>query len=181
MKLIIGAGNNSYDGWITTQEDELNVLNIEDWLKLCDYESLDAILAEHVWEHLSLEEGIIAAKNAFKFLKPGGYFRCAVPDANFDNEWYQNMVQIGGPGPIDHPAYTHKIVYDYKTFTKVFNETGFKVQLLEYCDENSKFHYRYWNNEDGHIGRSFRYDTRNSSKELGMVSLIIDAFKEMVV
>lgn len=30
MKVIIGAGKTSYDGWISTQEDELNLLNEND-------------------------------------------------------------------------------------------------------------------------------------------------------
>lgn len=181
MKLIIGAGRTRYDGWVATQEDELNVLEYRDWKKLCDEESLDAILAEHVWEHMTFEEGVIAAKNVYEFLKPGGYIRCAVPDRNFKNEWYQNMVKIGGPGPEDHPAYTHKIVYDYKKFIKVFNEAGFKVELLEYCDDDGRFHYRYWNAEDGYIGRSYRYDSRNNDKEIKMVSIIIDAYKEIKI
>lgn len=144
-------------------------------------ESVEVFLAEHVWEHMTYDEGIIAAKNCYKFLKPGGYLRCAVPDKNFRNEWYQNMVQVGGPGPVDHPAATHKILYDWITFKKVFESAGFEVSLLEYCDENGSFHYTYWNEMDGKIGRSFRFDTRNSIKKLGMVSLIIDAKKPLVI
>ena len=33
-RVIIGAGNTSYEGWIATQEEELNLLNIEDYYKL---------------------------------------------------------------------------------------------------------------------------------------------------
>ena len=73
--------------------------------------TISNILAEHVWEHLSYEDGLIAARNCYKYLKPGGMIRVAVPDGNFRNDWYQNMVKIGGPGPIVHPAYTHKVVY----------------------------------------------------------------------
>lgn len=181
MKVIIGAGATSYEGWVSTQEGDLNVLSSESFEARFKEASIDALLAEHVWEHMTLEEGIVAAKNCYKYLKPGGYIRCAVPDINFDNDWYQNMVQIGGPGPVDHPAYGHKIVYDYKSIVKVFEEAGFRVSLLEYCDEHHEFHYRYWNPEDGIIGRSYRFDTRNSSESLGMVSLIIDAHKELKV
>ncbi|CEN78271.1 hypothetical protein [Paraclostridium sordellii] len=92
-----------------------------------------------------------------------------------------NMVKVGGPGPVDHPAYTHKIVYDYLSFVEVFKEAGFEVELLEYCDEEGVFHYKYWNEEDGKIGRSFRFDTRNSLEKLGMVSIIIDAKKLMKI
>lgn len=181
LRVILGAGQTKYDGWIKTQESELNLLCTDDWKKLFELESIDAFLAEHVWEHLTYEEGIIAAKSCYNYLKSGGYIRCAVPDKNFRNEWYQNMVQVGGPGPVDHPAATHKIVYDYKTLRKVFESAGFEVSLLEYCDENGDFHYTYWNDTDGMIGRSYRFDTRNSPKKLGMISLIIDAKKPLLI
>ena len=181
MKVIIGAGQTKSDDWIATQESALNLLSVEDWDKLFSIESIDALLAEHVWEHLTYNEGIQAAKNCYKYLKPGGYIRCAVPDKNFRNEWYQNMVQVGGPGPKNHPAATHKIVYDYKRLISVFEIAGFEVSLLEYCDESGNFHYTYWNEADGKIGRSFRFDTRNSKESIGMVSVIVDAKKPLIV
>lgn len=181
MRIIIGAGATAYEGWISTQEDELDVRNREQLMKQYSPDSIDALLAEHVWEHMTLEEGVAAARNCFMLLKPGGYLRCAVPDANFRNEWYQNMVQVGGPGPVDHPAYTHKIVYDYRSFRSVFEQAGFQVELLEYCDEYGGFHYHYWNEADGRIGRSFRFDTRNSRDGLGMVSIIVDAKKPLLL
>jgi len=181
MKVVLGAGNTSCDGWLSKEENELNLLSCADWSNLFVLESIDAMLAEHVFEHLSYEEGVVAAKNCFQYLKPGGYIRCAVPDKNFKNEWYQNMVQIGGPGPIDHPAATHKIVYDYKTLKEVFEKAGFDVTLLEYCDDEGSFHYTYWNESDGRIGRSYRFDTRNSMDKLGMVSIIIDAKKTLII
>lgn len=181
MKIIIGAGQTRYDGWVATQESDLNLLSISDWNKLFLIDSVDAMLAEHVWEHMTYEDGILAAKNCFRYLKPGGYIRCAVPDKNFQDEWYQDMVKVGGPGPIDHPAVTHKILYDYETLISVFEKAGFEVSLLEYCDKNGDFHFVYWNEYDGKIGRSFRYDTRNSIEKLGMVSIIIDAKKPLIV
>ena len=181
IKVILGAGNTSYDGWISTQENEVNLLDRDSFAKRFAEQSVDAMLAEHVWEHMTEQDGIIAAKHCYDFLKHGGYIRCAVPDANFRNEWYQNMVRIGGPGAVDHPAYTHKIVYDYKKLKAVFESAGFDVELLEYCDENGAFHYKYWNEHDGKIGRSFRFDTRNGIQKLGMVSIVIDAKKPLII
>lgn len=181
MKVVIGAGQTQYEGWISTEEEQLNLLSAVDWQKLFSIDGIDAILAEHVWEHLTYEEGIQAAKNCFNYLKPGGYIRCAVPDKNFRNQWYQNMVQVGGPGPKDHPAATHKVVYDYINLKSVFESAGFQVSLLEYCDEDGDFHYIYWNELDGKIGRSFRFDTRNSSESIKMVSVIIDAKKPLII
>ena len=177
MRIIVGAGKVKYDGWVSTQENELNLLSIDQWESITKDNEIEAILAEHVWEHLTYEEGVKAAENCYKFLKSGGYIRCAVPDKNFRNEWYQNMIKVGGPGHEDHPACAHKIVYDYKTLVSVFESAGFEVKLLEYCDEQGDFHYREWDESEGKICRSYRFDTRNSKNNLCMVSIIIDAIK----
>lgn len=177
MRIVIGAGKTSYDGWISTQENELNLLNKADFERMFSAERPTAFLAEHVWEHMTFEEGCQAAKLCYQYLVDGGYLRVAVPDKNFRNEWYQNMVQIGGNRDPKHPAFTHKIVYDYRTFAQVFTQAGFEVELLEWCDETGCFHFKYWNEEDGRIGRSLRFDSRNTEDKLGMVSIILDAKK----
>lgn len=56
-------------------------------------------------------------------------------------------------------------------------KTGFSVDLLEYCDEDERFYFNYWNPVHGMIGRSLRFDTRNNDGKLGMVSIFTDAFK----
>ena len=177
-KVILGAGNCSYEGWIQTQEKDLNLLDKREFYKCFQAEeSVDAFLAEHVFEHLTIDEGVKAAENLYIFLKKGGYARIAVPDTYFKNESYHNMCKPGGPGPIEHPAYTHKVFYDYKTLETVFKSAGFEIDLLEYCDEKGRFHFNYWNPKQGMIGRSLRFDTRNNNGKLGMVSIIIDAIK----
>ncbi len=181
QKVIIGAGAITVDGWISTQEDELNLLDESTWARKFEKGTITHLLAEHVWEHLTFDEGLIAAKICYAYLKAGGMIRIAVPDGNFRNEWYQNMVKVGGPGPSDHPAASHKVLYTYDKLLEILNEAGFKCELLEYCDEDGVFHHRYWNEIDGKIGRSFRFDTRNSLKKLGMVSIIIDAKKEISI
>jgi predicted SAM-dependent methyltransferase len=85
-------------------------------------------------------------------------------------------VKIGGPGPEDHPAASHKIVYNYRTLSKLFETAGFEVELLEYFNEDGQFHYKDWDLEDGVIFRSKKYDPRNKD-ELKFPSLIIDAKK----
>lgn len=114
MKIIIGAGNTYFDGWISTQEEALNLLDYEDFNKLFLPNGISAMLAEHVWEHMTLEEGILAAKNCFDFLEYGGYIRVAVPDKYFRNEAYQNLIKIGGNGD---PTPTPQITVNYQTIT----------------------------------------------------------------
>ena len=51
------------------------------------------------------------------------------------------------------------------------------AQLLEYFDENHKFHCNKWDANKGMIIRSKRFDERNLDGELNYTSIIIDAYK----
>lgn len=42
--------------------------------------SCDGVYCSHVLEHLSYEDCQLAVSNTFRIMKPGGYFRCVVPD-----------------------------------------------------------------------------------------------------
>jgi len=68
---------------------------------------------------------------------------------------------VGGPGP----AAEHKVVYHYRTLTEVFSSVGVEVRLLEWCDEQGRFHWEDW---DLHSGR---YCTRpiHSSRSVAAV------------
>ena len=176
IKLVIGAGeHNNNPGWIHTQEEEVNLLNEATWKANFKLNSIDAILAEQ--EHLTFEEGIRAAEICNKYLREGGYVRCAVPDGYFPDEKYQQIVQIGGPGPADHPAASHKIVHNYNSISNMFENVGSEVKSLEYFDEEGQFHANSWYGKDGVIFRFKQFDPRNQGEELAFPSLIIDAVK----
>lgn len=177
LKIIIGAGSQNWESWIPTQGEQLNLLNESDWEQSFKGRKIDALLCEHVWEHLTIDEAFAAAKLCFKYLKPGGFLRCAVPDGFFPDSEYQTMIQVGGPGPSDHPAADHKFVYTYDTFVPLFEKAGFMVDLLEYCDETGRFHYSQWDSKEGPIYRSLLLDHRNKEGKIGFTSLIIDATK----
>ena len=57
MRVIIGAGKTAFEGWVSTQESELNLFQEEDFRRLFAQERPEAMLAEHVWEHMTFEEG----------------------------------------------------------------------------------------------------------------------------
>ena len=124
MRIIIGAGEQSYPGWQATHKEDLDLTNESHWVERFSIQKADAFLCEHVWEHLTLEEGRAAARYVHRSLREGGFIRVAVPDRFFPDEEYQNTVQVGGPGPSDHPAADHKIVYDYKLLRQVFEDAG---------------------------------------------------------
>lgn len=179
LRVIIGAGAQAWPGWIPTQQDVLDLRSPPTWDALFGNRRADAFLCEHVWEHLTLMEGKAAAALCFRFLKPGGYLRAAVPDGNFPDPAYQRLARVGGPGPADHPAAGHLVCYDYLLFSSIFTHAGFTVDLLEYCDGQGRFHYNQWSPEDGPVYRSLMMDHRNRDGVIRSVSLILDAKKPL--
>jgi len=107
--VIIGAGEQRYDGWVPTHQDELDLASADSFETFFGDRLAAGMLCEHVWEHLDPAEANVAARNCFRFLLPGARLRVAVPDRLFPDEEYQQMVQVGGPGPVDHPAAGHKV------------------------------------------------------------------------
>lgn len=174
-RIIIGAGGKTLEEWIPTQIYTLNMVKQEDWERYFLKGSIDAMLAEHVWEHLAIEEGVEAARNCHTYLKSGGYLRAAVPDGLHPDPNYIEYVKPGGTGI---GSEDHKVFYTHETFRRIFEDAGFKVHLLEYFDEKGEFHREDWDPEQGPIKRSERFDERNRDGRLKYSSIIIDAIKE---
>src|SRR5882672_11645882 len=87
MKIIIGARSTKQTDWRSLERRELDLRDHRMWARLFQPESLEAVLTEHVLEHLTPNEADEAARNVFEFLRPGGYWRIAVPDANNPSNW----------------------------------------------------------------------------------------------
>jgi hypothetical protein len=52
-KLIVAAAGRRRRAWISTDQEFLDLLREEDWQRHFTPNSIDAIVAEHVWEHLT--------------------------------------------------------------------------------------------------------------------------------
>lgn len=152
----------------------LNLLHETDWQKFFPLGTLEAILAEHVWEHLTPGDGVVAAKTCFDYLRPGGRLRLAVPDGFNPSPEYREWVRPGGSGA---GAEDHKALYTHESMDRLLTGVGFQVELLEYFDADGKFHFTDWDPADGVIHRSRRFDERNRDGRLGYTSLIVDAHK----
>ena len=174
LRIVVGSSGIYDPGWIDTDVEDLNLLNPKHWKTYFKRKPIDAILAEHVWEHLTAGEGIVAAKRCFEFLKPGAYMRVAVPDGFHPDEEYIDNVKPGGIGA---GSDDHKVLYDHITLTDCFEKADFRVELLEYFDSEGKFHYVNWRPEEGMVRRSRRFDERNNAGRLKYTSLILDAHK----
>jgi predicted SAM-dependent methyltransferase len=178
LRIIVGAGEDRYQGWITTDRTTLDLLREPDWAFHFRPNTIHAILAEHVWEHLDPVAAITAARNCFTYLASNGYIRVAVPDGLHPDQCYIDRVRPGGWG---EGSEDHHVLYTYATLRDLFESVGFEVTLLEYFDENGVFHYQDWHPADGMITRSKRFDVRNQLRELAYTSIILDARKPSMV
>lgn len=168
LKIVIGSGGvTQQEGWVATDEDTLDLIKESDWKNLFEEGSIDAVLAEHVWDYLTDEQGLDAFKRCYRYLKQGGYVRLSLPDDYFPSEYYLNYVKQN-----------KKSSYNYKKLLNVLEKIGFEVRLLEYFDEHGTFNQRPWDQRDGRIKRSKDHDDRNSEGKILYTSLIADAFKK---
>lgn len=174
LRIVIGSGGIYEPGWIKTDIEYLNLLKPYDWRRVFAKNSLTAILAEHVWEHLTPEEGLTAAVTCYEYLRPGRHLRIAVPDGFHPDRDYHEWVRPGGSGP---GADDHKVLYDHATLAALLMKAGFAVELLEYFDLNGEFHEAPWNPADGMVHRTRRFDERNHDGQLRYTSLVVDARK----
>jgi predicted SAM-dependent methyltransferase len=170
-RLIIGAADTVQAGWISTDCDTLDLLKPIAWRRFLKPGSVTAMLAEHVWEHLTPRGAAIAARTVYEFLQPGGYIRVAVPDGLHPDPEFRAYVAPPNMG--------HQVLYTYQSLQQIFTAAGFQVDLLEWFSEEGQFHARDWNVEDGFISRSARFDERNASGVLACTSIILDARKPL--
>ncbi len=173
-RIIIGTSGVSQDGWIPTDIEYFNILKPNDWNRFFRPDSVDALLAEHVWEHLEPAEGLAGARNCFHYLKPGGYIRVAVPDGFKPDPAYIEFVKVGGTGA---GATDHRILFTWQSLSAMFEQAGFEVNPLEYCDSEGNFHYKEWSPADGMIWRSKRFSAENQDGSLTYTSIVLDAHK----
>lgn len=174
LNIIIGAGGFTYPGWISTEQRNLDLLDIPKWDYLFLQHPITRILAEHVWEHLSEQDGYKAAENCYKHLCSGGVLRIAVPDGYCPNLSYIEAVKPGGTGA---GADDHMVLYTLTSLTQQLKMVGFIVNPLEYYDEYGCFHAVSWNPDDGLVTRSLHFDSRNQNGSREYTSLIVDAIK----
>ena len=176
VKVVLGAADTKMPGWITTGIWTLDVTRAGHFERLLGQRKADAFLAEHVWEHLDATATLCANANCFRFLRPGGHLRIAVPDGLHPDSAYIEHVRPGGTGA---GAHDHKWLYNHAQLSASLEQAGFNVKLLEWWDEQGEFHCVDWDSHDGHVERSKRFDPRNQGGALKYTSLIVDAVKPL--
>lgn len=171
IKIIIGAGLTQFEGWITTDIPAFDILKHEHWATLFQPNSIHRMLAEHVFEHLTVEQFRDFLRIARIYLADEGRIRIAIPDGNHIDPNYIQHVRPGGMGD---GADDHQVLYTADLITEILTAQGYDFRLLEYFDTEGQFHQQDWDVKDGFIGRSAPYDKRNSNGKLVYTSLILD-------
>ena len=174
LRVIVNASPTELDGWIATEANLLDPRSASSWGNYFHRSSLEAILAEHVWDEWTLDQGLAAARSCFQYLLPGGYLRVAVPDGFHPSPSYLERVRSGGDRTNQRPPRT---LYNYISITEAFRRAGFQVRLIEYFDENGLFHTNHWDVSKGLVQSSLLFDERNEQEPYGYTSLFIDAVK----
>lgn len=176
VKVILGSSNHIIlsGDWINTDIPQFDITNARQWNYIFGANKIDNLLAEHVLEHLNHEQLNATFFNAWQYLKSGGRFRIAIPDKNNADPIYQEATRPGGSGP---GADDHKVFLDIDTCKKMAEAYSFRIQPLEYCDQNNMFHYNEYDFSEGMIQRSKKNGYHYSAVP-NYTSLIFDLTKE---
>jgi predicted SAM-dependent methyltransferase len=170
--VVIGGGGTHFEGWVSTDRELLDITRPADWRRLFAPDSIDRLLSEHVFEHLSEEECRAAFAECYRYLKPGGFMRLAVPDGYRRDPDYV--------AEVSPPRDGHKSLFTVDSLAGLLAGAGFRVEPLEYFDAGDVFRYRPWDETEGYIARSarFNHDEPFRRGEVCFTSLIADAHKD---
>ena len=172
LRVMLGAGPIKQQGWFQTDKEILDVTSRDDWSVLFEPSSIDSLLSEHMFEHLTEDEARSALTECYRYLKPNGLFRLAVPDG-----YRRDLTYVKEVAP---PNDGHKVLYNIDTLTALLQSVGFTTTPLEYFDKQERFHAVPWDQNEGMIHRSVRFDSQQAFQRDGLfyTSLIVDARKQ---
>ncbi len=154
IKLNVGAGGTSYAGWISAEKNQLDITKSETFKDAFKFNSISAVLAEHVIEHITKKDFIEFLYGIKPYLKQNSTIRIAVPDAFHPSEYVRNLTMPGGyePGADDHKEF-----YSIDHMLNIAQLTGYKVVPIEYFDHSGIFVFQNDDWSNGFINRSFKH------------------------
>ena len=180
VNLILGAALTKQKGWFSTNEEWFDIVQKSHW----DYffkskKRVKKVLAEHVFEHLTLDEMRSALNLIYENMVCGGSLRIAVPDGNNPYKEYRDHCGINGIGA---DASDHKQFITFELLSNEVQKVGFKFTLKEGYLQNRELITEKLNFELGIIMRSRSNKININSKEGwsfpdSNTSLIMDCFK----
>lgn len=147
-KIQFGCGSNILNGW---ENYDMNI-DISKRLPFDD-NSTDAILAEHVMEHITIHEAWNFIEECYRILKTDGYLRLAVPCVskifNESNQSYYDFIHKHGWGsPTKKDAvksiifnHGHKTIWEQCSLDTIVQSIGFKLIDVPDIMQNTLHHH----------------------------------------
>lgn len=174
LRIVLGGAAPEV-GWLGSDIGFFDATDPAAWADLVGGEGrVERLLAEHVFEHIPPELVPAVLANAYRYLKPGGTIRIAVPDGHNPNPDYIRHVEPGGIGP---GADDHKQLFTVESLSAALAAAGFRVEPREWFDTDGQFHKEPWIAERGHIHRCRRFGTPDKSFPSSHLSLLVDGIK----
>lgn len=174
LKIVLGGSAPEPD-WYGSDIGFFDVTDPSVWKDLIGAEDrVGRVMAEHVFEHIPPQLIPAALRNIYRFLKPGGTLRIAVPDGHNPDPDYIRHVEPGGIGP---GAEDHKQLFTEESLSQALREAGFRVDAREWFDADGAFHAKDWVGERGYIYRCSHNGTPNKSFPSSHLSLLVDGIK----
>jgi predicted SAM-dependent methyltransferase len=163
LKVNFGSFINMFHyGWINT-----DVLNLQDFASRHKYkflainaqnplpfqnETIDLAYSSHMFEHLTVAEGISFLSECYRCMKKGAVLRIAVPDADKLIKYYQanqlNVFDEINDGCARNEFESgklwsllfegHKIAYDFAGLKTLGEKAGFVVEKKTFCNGNKQ-------------------------------------------
>jgi predicted SAM-dependent methyltransferase len=179
LRIVIGASAqqihdeaNIFGEWIPFAVNDLDVLSREDFLfYFSSPGSIDAIVAEHMFEHLAIGDALWAFQLCREFLKaPGGYLRVAVPD------WLSYLPHELASKTRADMTHRHHTQLNLHSLTSMLVHRAKFTSIVprEYSLEDGSYAYGSLTPLEGKVKRSMCFTTHTRPP-----SLVLDAFKSI--
>ncbi len=169
LKIILGAGPTEYEGCISTDIPHFDILKEDDWQFFFSKYQINNILIEHVLEHLTKEQVMRVLSLSYKYLKPHGCLRIAVPDGYHPDPEYIKLIAPPSDG--------HQSIWNIDTIQNICTDNGFSTEPLEYYTAKGIFTFKDFDFANGNIIRSRTKGFQSENHPL-YSSLIVDAYKK---
>lgn len=155
LRLNLGSHRDRINGWVSVDLAGVGADVSWDITRELPFPdgSAEAVMHEHVIEHLPFEQGLALARECFRVLQPGGVLRISCPDAGPVLHRYTEGVTEGKPTAMlvvtamfyDHG---HRAMYDAATLSYQLEQAGFSevtqvesgVSRIEPCPPDNRWY-----------------------------------------
>lgn len=163
--------------WLRTNREVLDELDPSQWEYLFQGIQLDGFFSEHVLEHLTPMQAVVALCLQQQYLKKPSHSFCprvrvAVPDGLYPDMYYQDTMKLRG---MKDDRSGHNMLWTIYTLSEAMDLVGLHPEGMEYFTE-AGFTRRNWSEAHGAVLRTYSNDWRNQEGNVFVTSLLVDGF-----